>query len=234
MKTKINRTNAGPSPRRDVSATHLMTLALATLMIAATVLTGCQHTAPEFSSFEAAAAAEAATNSAVVPRAASTRLQEGDVVKVVFEGDTNLNTVVKVQLNGAITLPLLGELKAAGKTQQELQADLMQAYKPLLKINEINVSLLNTAAGVYVSGAVLRPGRVAMDRPLTALEAIMESGGFDPNRSKPSAVVVLRLEGGQQKSYRVDLRKALRGEEPTPFYLKPFDIVHVPEKTFNF
>ena len=73
-----------------------------------------------------------------------------------------------------------------------------------------------------------------MDRPLTALEAIMEAGGFDPNRSKPSAVVILRIENGSQKRYNVDLRKVLRGEDPTPFSLKPQDIVHVPEKTFNF
>ena len=231
MKTNLNANSVNPRVDEANRPGPLLFLGAA-LLVLVSVSTGCQHTSSEFSSLDSKKAP--GTNSAAVPASASTRLQEGDVIKVDFGGDTNLNAVVKVQLNGSITLPLAGELKAAGKTQQELQVDLMEVYKPLLKVNEINVSILSTAAAVYVSGAVLRPGRVAMDRPLTALEAIMEAGGFDPNRSKPSAVVILRIENGSQKRYNVDLRKVLRGEDPTPFSLKPQDIVHVPEKTFNF
>ena len=64
--------------------------------------------------------------------------------------------------------------------------------------------------------------------------AIMEAGGFDSARAKPSAVTVLRLENGKQRHYRIDLKAALRGNDSSPFQLKPFDIIHVPEKTFNF
>ena len=69
---------------------------------------------------------------------------------------------------------------------------------------------------------------------MTVLEAIMEAGGFDPNRAKLSAVTVLRIEDGKQRSYKINLKRTLRGEIEEPFYLKPFDIVHVPTKTFNF
>ncbi len=98
----------------------------------------------------------------------------------------------------------------------------------------MSVTIASSAASVYVSGAVLRPGRIPMERPLTALDAIMEAGGFDPNRAKPGAVTVLRLENGRQQHYDLDLKRALQGKEPTPFYLKPFDIIHVPEKVWNF
>jgi len=233
MKTKLNANPVNPPAVGVSRSSRLLLVGVVALLLGGLfILSGCEHTGGEFSKLDSGQAE--GTNSAAVPAAASSRLQEGDVVKVVFEGDTNLNAVVKVQLNGSITLPLAGELKAAGKTQQELQADLRQVYKPLLQVNEINVSIISTAAAVYVSGAVLRPGRVSMDRPLTALEAIMEAGGFDLNRSKPSAVVILRIENGNQKRYTVDMRKALRGEDPTPFQLRAFDIVHVPEKTFNF
>ena len=164
----------------------------------------------------------------------SARLREGDVVKIAFEGDTNLTTTAKLQLDGLINTPMVGDVKAVGRTVQELQADLMQRYKPLLKINEITVTLVSSAASVYLSGAVLRPGRIPMDRPLTVLEAIMEAGGFDHTRAKPSAVTVLRIENGQQRHFPLNLKRMLRGDDSTPFYLKPFDIVHVPEKTFNF
>ena len=62
----------------------------------------------------------------------------------------------------------------------------------------------------------------------------MEAGGFDPNRAKLSEVTVVRIEGGRQKTFHLDLRRILRGHEEAPFYVKPFDIVHVPTKTFNF
>jgi len=171
----------------------------------------------------------------LVPKAFTlAKLQEGDVIRVTFEVETNLNTIAKVQLDGTIVMPLIGTVKAVGKTPPELQAELMQAYERVLKVNQLTVGVVSSSASVYVSGAVLRPGRIPMERPLTALDAIMEAGGFDFTRAKPSAVTVLRIENGTQVTYRLNLKKALEGKDTTPFYLKPFDIVHVPEKVFNF
>jgi len=164
----------------------------------------------------------------------STRLGEGDTVRVAYEGDTNMNTVVKVQLDGTVSLPLVGVVKAVGLTPEQLRADLMERYKKLLSVNEITVTVISVSASVYVSGAVLRPGRIPMDRPLTALEAIMEAGGFDSRRARIADVSVIRNENGKQQHFSVNLKRALTGQDPEPFYLKPFDIIHVPEKTFNF
>ncbi len=176
-----------------------------------------------------------AAGTALVPKAFTlAKLQEGDVLRITFEIETNLNTVAKVQLDGTIVMPLIGTVKAAGKTPSELQSELMQAYERVLKVNQLTVAVMSSSASVYVSGAVLRPGRIAMDRPLTALDAIMEAGGFDFTRAQPKAVTVLRIENGTQVTYRLNLKKALEGKASTPFYLKPFDIVHVPEKLFNF
>ena len=190
-------------------------------------LAGCQQPPPVFRDVDFGPVA--------LPGAvASTRLLEGDSIRINFEGDTNLNTVAKIQLDGAVMLPLIGAVRATGKTLEDLHTDLKQRYQPLLKVNEITLAMASTSASVYVSGSVLRPGRIPMDRPLTALEAIMEAGGFDFPRAKPGAVTVLRLENGQQKHYRIDLKAALCGGDPAPFQLKPFDIIHVPQKTFNF
>lgn len=188
-------------------------------------LAGCQQPMPASKGSDAAAGA--------TPYASS-QLQEGDVVRVTFEGNTNLNTLAKVQLDGSISMPLVGDVKAAGKTLPELKNDLTTQYARLLKENEISATLVSSAAIVYVSGAVLKPGRYPMDRPLTVLDAIMEAGGYDYNRAKLSEVTVLRLENGVQKYYTVNLKRTLSGADPSPFYLKPFDTVRVPEKTFNF
>jgi polysaccharide export outer membrane protein len=222
---RIGRTSPG-TPRGPAIVIQLLLLA-SLLLVAA----GCSEPKPVFADVSSTGAT-GATSASVTNT--SGRLREGDVVKIAFEGDTNMTTIAKIQLDGQINAPLVGDVKAVGRTLQELQLELMRRYQPLLKVNEITVTMVTSAASVYVSGAVLRPGRIPMDRPLTALDAIMEAGGFDHTRAKPSAVTVLRIENGRQQHFELNLKRMLRGDDPTPFYLKPFDIIHVPEKTFNF
>jgi polysaccharide biosynthesis/export protein len=161
-------------------------------------------------------------------------LQEGDVVSVGFDVYTNFNSLQKISLDGLLNLESVPPVKAVGKTIVELQTVLTNLYKPKIKDDVITVKLVSSASGVYVSGAVVRPGKIPLERPMTALEAIMEAGGFDPNRAKLSDVTVLRLEAGKQKAHHLNLKQVLQGMDEEPFYLKPFDIVHVPIKTFNY
>jgi polysaccharide export outer membrane protein len=137
-------------------------------------------------------------------------------------------------MDGSLNLQAIGQVKAAGKTALQLQGDLLNAYAPLVKDDVITVKVVNAAASVYVSGSVIRPGKIALERPMTVMEAIMEAGGFDPTRALLSHVTVLRLESGRQKVYRINVKRILSGDDDSPFYLKPFDIVHVPTKILSF
>jgi polysaccharide export outer membrane protein len=168
------------------------------------------------------------------PDSRTNLLQEGDLVSIAFQYSTNFNATQKIPLDGLLNLEGVGPVKASGKTPEQLQLELARLYRPQTKDDVITVKLLLGASGVYVSGAVFRPGRIPMERPMTAFEAVMEAGGFDPNRAKLSAVTILRIEGGRQKTYHLDLKRVLQGADEIPFYLKPFDIVHVPSRTFNF
>jgi len=163
----------------------------------------------------------------------SNLLLEGDVLHIAFPGATNLNTVQRIPMDGILQLPFAGPIPAAGKTTAQLQDLILERYGTKLQLKEVTVTIQSTSATVYVSGAVLRPGRIPIERPLTALEAVMEAGGFDPNRARPSKAVVVRQVDGQQVAYPVDLSRPLEGGFSNPFYLRPFDIVHVPAKTFR-
>jgi polysaccharide export outer membrane protein len=123
---------------------------------------------------------------------------------------------------------------ATGKTALQLQNDLNELYKNQVKEDPITIKIIAAESAVYVAGAVTRPGKIAMERPLTVLEAIMEAGGYDPYRADLSEVLVLRVEQGRQKTYRVNLKRVLQGRDEAPFYLKPFDVIQVATKTFNF
>jgi polysaccharide biosynthesis/export protein len=157
-------------------------------------------------------------------------LRESDVLKISFPGNANLNTTQPIRRDGMISMQLVGELMAAGKTPKELEKNLRDAYSTQLLSKEVTVEVQSSMLPVYVSGAVLRPGKIISDHPMTVLEAVMEAGGPDFARANLKAVTVTRLEGGQFKTYTLNLKRMLEGKQADPFYLKPSDIVKVPER----
>jgi polysaccharide export outer membrane protein len=158
------------------------------------------------------------------------RLREGDSLKISFPGAPNLDTAQQVRRDGKITLSLGGEIVALGKTPTELEQELLKTYESQLAIKQVVVMVNSSSYPVFVTGAVLRPGKLQADRPMTVLESIMESGGFDLTRANMKKVTVIRQFEGQTVSYNIDLKKAFKGAAAEPFYLKPSDIIYVPEK----
>jgi len=157
-------------------------------------------------------------------------LRAGDILKVTFPGSPGLNSVQQIRTDGKITLPLIGEVDAAGLTPGALQQKLMDLYAPQLSTKEVTVEVQSSSFPVYVTGAVLRPGKISSDHPITALEAIMEAGGFDYTRANLKDVTVIRQEGDQTRHYTLNLKRAMEGKVSEPFYMKPADIIYVPEK----
>jgi polysaccharide export outer membrane protein len=130
-----------------------------------------------------------------------------------------------------MSLRLVGEVTAAGKRLGDFQEEVSRLYKTQLKNSEVMVSLEASAIPVYVTGAVGRPGRVSLDRPMTVLEAIMEAGGLS-NLGTLKGVVVIRNMNGQHLTQTFDLSPALKGKKVEAFYLKPYDMINVPERFF--
>lgn len=162
--------------------------------------------------------------------AAAAAILEGDTLKISFPGAQALDTVQEVRRDGRVSLPIAGEVIAAGRLPEELAADLSKLYAAELLSNEVVVAVVASAFNVNVSGAVLRPGKYSSKRPLTALEAVMEAGGFDHAKANVKRVVVVRHENGRVNTIVLDLSLALEGKPSEPFYLKPSDIVFVPTR----
>lgn len=160
----------------------------------------------------------------------SVKLREGDEVKITFVGNPNLNTTQLVRRDGKLSLVLIGEVQAAGRTPAELEQELLKLYESQLVSKEVTVSLERSTYPVFVSGAVLKPGKIMAERPISALEAVMEAGGFDLARANTKAVVVIRNEEGQLRHFVLNLKAVLEGRSAQSFYLRPSDVVHVPEK----
>ena len=159
-------------------------------------------------------------------------LHEGDAVKITFPGAPTLNTSERIRRDGRITLPVVGEYKAAGLTPSALEAELVKRYADQLQNKEVRVSVESSSFAVYVTGAVLRPGKVTSDRPITALEAVLEAGGFDYTKANLKAVKVIRRENGRTEHFTLNLKRVLNGVDTEQFNMKPGDIIYVPER-FN-
>ena len=160
----------------------------------------------------------------------SLTLREGDVLRISFPSAANMDTSQTIRRDGKIALALIGEVQAAGLKPSELQDELIKLYAPQLVSKEILVSVVSSSIPAFITGAVLRPGKIVSDHPITALEAIMEAGGPDYTKANLKAVVVIRQEAdGKTRNITLNLKLVIDGKTNEPFYLKPADIVYVPE-----
>ena len=110
-------------------------------------------------------------------------VREGDTLRISFPGTPTLDTTQQVRSDGRISLSIIGELKVVGLTPSELEAELVKQYAPQLLSKEVNVTVVSSTFDIYVTGAVMHPGKLTSNKPITAFQAIMESGGFDQTRA---------------------------------------------------
>lgn len=194
-------------------------------------LAGCQNS---YDAYDTAMASSSAYYHAGNPDYSTNCLQQGDVISITFRYSTNFNSIQRIGLDGNLNLDVAGQVRAVDKTVLQLQDELTALYQSQAKDDPITIKLVTPEAAVYVVGEVTRPGKIPMERPMTALEAIMEAGGYDPQQANLASVSVLRVEKGRQRTYRINVKHVIDGKDDTVFYLKPFDIVRVPAKVFNY
>ena len=160
------------------------------------------------------------------------RLAAGDVIEIKFPYAGQFNERLTIMPNGKITLPLVGEVTAAGKTPVQLQEELINLHAKHLQHPDLAVIVRSFFGNrVFVGGEVLLPGYIELPGQLSVLQAITQAGGFNMDAAEVKNVVVIRMADNQRKSYVLDFEKTLEGESDKPFYLQPRDIVHVPRTT---
>ena len=159
-------------------------------------------------------------------------LGPGDALDFKFFNTPELNDSQTVRPDGKITLQLIGDVTVQGKTPEELHAELVRRYSPELKNPEVAVIVRSlNERRVYVGGEVNKPGIIPMPGRLTALEAIIEAGGFKMETAKLKNVVVIRQREGKFRGSVIDFSGTSNGEVGPPVYLQPRDIIYVPETT---
>jgi polysaccharide export outer membrane protein len=128
-----------------------------------------------------------------------------------------------------ISLPLLNDLQAAGRTPMELQKTLIDKLTPYMPKPEVSVIVQEIRSfRVSVIGEVKEAGRYEIRGPVTVLDMLAQAGGLSEFASS-SKIVILRAEAGTTRRIPFNYSKAIsRDPEQDNFYLQPGDIVVVP------
>jgi protein involved in polysaccharide export with SLBB domain len=158
-------------------------------------------------------------------------LAPGDVIKLSFPAAPDFNQTQKIRADGKVSLPLIGEVAAAGKTVVEFQNELVRLYKPQLRNSEVVVTLESGIAQVVVSGAVARPAKLTFERPTTIFQAVMEAGGVN-EFGNLRRVHLIRIVNGEQRTQVLDLRPTLAGKATNALYVRDGDVIYVPQSMF--
>jgi polysaccharide export outer membrane protein len=156
------------------------------------------------------------------------RLGAGDKLRIEVYKDAQLSGPVQVRPDGKITMPLVGDIEASGRTPVELRDTIAAALQEYVKNPSVTVVVVEaTAATAYIYGEVTRPGPVTLNGDLTVIQALAMAGGLT-EWAKAKAIKILRPGPAGVQAVPFNYREALEGYG-TPVYLRPGDTVVVPD-----
>jgi polysaccharide export outer membrane protein len=147
-----------------------------------------------------------------------------DILAVSVWDNKELDQVVTVRPDGKISLPLVGEVQAGGRTVADLTRELNTLYSETTKGARATVSVREIRSRpIYFMGGVLKPGPMQLTQELTLLQGIAVAGGLTPTADLESASVVR----GDTR-IPVDFVKLQKGDVTQNVKLQPGDTVLIP------
>ncbi|MCG8493432.1 MAG: polysaccharide biosynthesis/export family protein [Sneathiellales bacterium] len=165
----------------------------------------------------------------VTPDNSEYKISTGDKISVQMWGAKSLIMEMEVDSQGNIFIPDVGPVYLKGVPKNLLNEVLTNAIRKVFVDNvKIYANLLNSQPiGIFVSGAVLRPGRYAGDRTDTAIYYLQQAGGIDLERGSFRNVSIMR---NNQKVTQMDLYEFLYSGELENFQFENNDVLVVSER----
>lgn len=167
------------------------------------------------------------------PPEIDTTLGVGDSFEVKVFGELDLTNTYRVSSTGTVALPLIGEVEVAGLDPRQVEMRIAEKLRDGKFMVRPQVSVMvkeQMSKRIVVQGQVARQGTLPYTPALTALEAVMNAGGFTQLASKNSASLT-RVEKGQKIIIPLPLSDIAAGRAKN-VYLRPGDILNVPERIF--
>lgn len=156
------------------------------------------------------------------------RVGPPDELVITILPDPIIERTVVVRPDGMISIDLIGDLPAAGRTTEEIAADIERRISRFKRNAKVTVALAQSrSAQVTVLGEVGRPSTFALERETRVVEALGQVGGPTIFAAK-SRIRVIRFQDGKASVFRVNLSAMEGGNLQTNILLAGGDLVYVP------
>jgi polysaccharide export outer membrane protein len=157
------------------------------------------------------------------------RIGAEDVLEVLVWRNEALSKVVTVRPDGKISLPLIGEVEAAGLTPIDLRDQITEKVKEYYKeVPQVSVIVQRANnSSIHIIGEVRQPGSQTLRNGTTLLQAIAFAGGLTPFASKNN-ILVIRGNSADTTTFKVRYKDIISGNKPDQnIILKPGDIIMI-------
>jgi polysaccharide biosynthesis/export protein len=139
-------------------------------------------------------------------------LQPGDLLAISVWKEPDLTQELLVRPDGAISMPLVGDVEASGHTTEQIRAAIDARLRAKYIPDPVVTVSVKMASGnqVYVLGKVNRPGPYPMSRPIDVLQVISLAGGATPFANL-NAIRILRRQDGREVALHFRYKDVLHG-----------------------
>ncbi|WP_300617476.1 XrtA/PEP-CTERM system exopolysaccharide export protein [Dokdonella sp.] len=165
------------------------------------------------------------------------RIGVDDLVKVAVWQNPDLNVTVPVRPDGMISVPLVGDVQAGGRTAEEIGADIKGKLAAFVREPQVTVIVDQLRSHEYLSrvrvtGAVRTPISVPYRQGMTVLDAVLAAGGTNEFAAADRTELYRKDKAGT-RSYAIRLDRILqKGDLGTNYEARPGDVITVPERAF--
>ena len=151
-----------------------------------------------------------------------------DNLQITVWREPSLSGVLPVRPDGMISLVLIGDLRAAGRTPTELSNDIKQQLKKYIQDPSVTVAVTAVnSQRIFLVGEVGHVGPIPMSPGMTPLQAISAAGGPSPYANL-KRIYKLRGLGAKQQKITFNYKQALKGDNRQDITLQPGDTIVVP------
>jgi polysaccharide export outer membrane protein len=156
----------------------------------------------------------------------------GDVLEINTWQEENLSREVIVRMDGRISLPLIGDVLAVGKTPMELAKSLEEKMGEILGDPSVTVLVTESKSRVYyVVGNITNPGVYPMNTPINLMQAIATAGGLSEWANKNDIIIVRpsSIKAKKDEIISFDYEKFLKGKDTSQnIQIKYGDTIIIP------
>jgi polysaccharide export outer membrane protein len=173
------------------------------------------------------ATSEPAPKPAAAAVSADYRIVPGDKLNIQVYKDAQLSQALQVRPDGKITLPLVGDVRAEGRTATELRDSLVESLKEYNNNPVVTVIVTETVPPVfYVMGEVNAPGTLPLKGQISVVQALAMAGGFK-DFAKKKDIMIQRKGATGPTTMKFNYNDAIKGNTQQ-VYVQPGDTIIVP------